>query len=66
MPTKGTSVKGIRLANGVWREIDQAAQQASESRNEWISKRLPWLLSHECVVGKSDEMTDETDTLEFE
>lgn len=55
MPTKDTSVKGIRLADAMWREIDLAAEQAGESRNEWISKRLPWLVSRASEVGKSDK-----------
>ncbi len=55
MPTKETSVKGIRLRDAVWKEIDRAAEQAEQSRNEWIAKRLPWLLSHDCGVGKSDK-----------
>jgi len=64
MASKDTSVKGLRLPNALWAEIDLMAEQAKESRNEWISKRIPWLLSRASEVGKSDKIVASSDMVE--
>lgn len=64
MPTKDTSVKGIRLPDAMWQAIDRDAEIAAQTRNEWITKRLAWLLKHPLEVGKSDQNGTDTDEIE--
>ena len=55
MPTKGTAVRGIRLPDGVWLELDERAQELDMSRNAYIVKLLTKRLHAECEVPDSDE-----------
>ena len=64
MPTKDTSVKGVRLPDTMWKAIDRDAEMAEQSRNEWISKRLAWVLRHRSEVRISDEIGTDSDMIE--
>lgn len=55
MPTKGTSVRGIRLPDGVWQELDEQAHELDMSRNAFIHKLLTKRLRATCEVSDSDE-----------
>lgn len=55
MPTKGTSVRGIRLPDGVWQELDEQAHELDMSRNAFIHKLLTKRLRATCEVPDSDE-----------
>lgn len=55
MPTKGTSVRGIRLPDGVWQELDARAHELDMSRNAYIIKLLTKRLHAECEVPDADE-----------
>lgn len=54
MPTKGTSVKGIRLPDQVWIRIDEEAAGLGMSRNEYLARRITSCLPLVQEVRKSD------------
>lgn len=56
MPTKGTSVKGIRLPDDLWDLIDREADAMEMTRNRFLATRLRRSFSHASVVGNSDKL----------
>ena len=64
MPTKGTSVKGIRLTDQEWAAVDAEAQELGMSRNEYVARRLRTAISRGLEVRKTDDNVCENDTLE--
>lgn len=65
MPSKGTSVKGIRLPDAVWNRIDCEAAELGMTRNELLGRRLKRAFSVETEVGKSVQNVENIDDEPF-
>lgn len=57
MPTKDSSVKGIRLLNDEWKVVDEIAGTLGMSRNEYCTRILRGALR----VRNTDEIVEDTD-----
>ena len=62
MPAKGTSVKGVRLPDAVWSEIDSEAAELGMTRNELLGRRLKKAFSRVPEVGKSVQKVVNSDS----
>lgn len=58
MPSKGTSVRGIRLADRVWQAIDEEAAALGMTRNELLGRRLRTAFSRGQDVENSDQIVE--------
>ena len=56
MPTKGTSVKGIRLPDPIWDAVDGEAESLGMSRNEYVARKLKAGLPVAFEVRESDKI----------
>lgn len=63
MPTKGTSVKGIRLPDPIWNAVDGAAESLGMSRNEYVARKLKAGLTFAQEVRESDRIVQDPSPL---
>ena len=63
MPTRGTSVKGIRLPDSLWAWVDTDAKVMGLSRNAYVALRIRAAKRRAAEVEDSDEMVGNSDEL---
>ena len=61
MPTKGTSVKGVRLSDSEWLRLDAEAKRMKMTRNEYVGRMLSGESLCACRVQKTDENVEDSD-----
>jgi hypothetical protein len=61
MPTKGTSVKGIRLPDSIWEAVDADAAELGFTRSEWFRRRLVTRFIGGQEVRETDHKGDHSD-----